>query len=123
MRLGLLSSLLPDEFLVIVVLCVGLGILVRLLSLKAGMGILGTLVLSIVLAPFIEALMTELPAWFSLLILLALGFGILRGLVALLIGRRATDHMTGTLAADAVRLFFRLLFLPLRLIWGGTRRM
>ena len=74
-----------------------------------------------VLVPFVEALFGELPPWVSLVVLAFVGLAILKGLAALLIRPRAADHMTGSLAADIVRIVVGMLFFPLRVAWRALR--
>jgi hypothetical protein len=69
------------------------------------------------LGPVIEALFSALPAWMSLLLLAGMGFWCFQAIVTTVIGRRAADHMIGSLAADLVRLSVKAAFLPLRLAW------
>ena len=119
---NVLWTLLPDEFLPLLVVAVGLAIMLRLVSIRAGVGFLGFLLVTIVLSPFLEMVIAQLPSWLRLLLVVLFVISILQGLAGLLIGGRAADHMAGSLAADAVRFFFRMLFFPVRLLWIGVRR-
>ena len=60
-------------------------------------------VLPVVLAPMFDLM----PAWLLVLVMIGLMIGLVLGLLGWLsrslIGRRATDHMVGALAADVVR--------------------
>ena len=118
----LLWFALPDEALILVIAGVGLALVLGLIRGRAAAGILGALVLGLLATPFIEALMDALPWWVSLLILAAVGMALLRSVAAIFLGERAASEMTGILAADVVRFGFRLLFLPLRLLWRAFRR-
>jgi hypothetical protein len=113
----LLWLLLPDEFLVLIIAALALAVIVGLIRLRTAMGIIGALVLGIILTPFIEALFENLPPWLSLAVLLVLGLVICRAALELLIGKGASDHAVGGLATDAIKWLFRLLFLPIRLVW------
>ena len=119
MRSGALWALLPDEALPLIIM--GAGLMIILGFRRAGLSVLGAALLLPVLSPFIEALFGELPPWVSLVILAFIGLAILRGLAALLIGQRAADHMTGSLAADVVRVVVGMLFFPLRAVWWAIR--
>ena len=111
--MSLLWFFLPDEALPLIIVGVGLALI---LGFGRGvLGILGLLLLIPIVAPFVEALLGELPLWVSLLILAIVGLAIFRGLAGLLIGARAADHMMGILAADVVRLVVLFLFFPFRL--------
>lgn len=108
MRWSALWTLLPDEALPLVIMVAGLMMVIGFR--RAGLSLLGLALLTPILAPFVEALIAELPPWVSLIILILVGFSLLRGLSVLLIGPRATDHMVGSLAADIVRPVASLLF-------------
>lgn len=104
MRSTLLWGLIPDE--AIPLLIVGAA----LLSIIVGRRVLGfiiPLVISILLAPFVESLMASLPWWMTLLMLLALGLALLRGALGLFLGDRATGHLVGALATDVVHFMLK----------------
>jgi len=119
-----LIALLPDELLPLFIAGVGLAVIVGLLNRRAAMPLLGLVVLGMVVGPLMGGVIGHLPGW--LLAIVSLGFflGLLGWLASLILGKGATDHMVGTLAADVVRVVFGLLFLPLRLLFGvvGGRR-
>ena len=122
MRTNIIWWLLPDELLPVVVVGVALLVIVRAIRLSTGLGILFSLfVLPMLLAPLIEAVMSALPLWLVLLICAALGLSLLRGLVALLLGQRATDHLVGNLATDCVHAFGRVCLLPFRMLGAAFR--
>ncbi len=119
MRWGALWMLMPDAAMPLVVLGVGLAVLFGFLRGRAALALLfGLLVLPILLAPFVETAMAELPAWISLAVLLLLLLAILRGVAALLIGRAAAAEMVGHIAAQAVIALFAL---PFRMVRWGFR--
>lgn len=113
--------LVPDEVLPLLIMGVGLALILGLLSGRAALGILGLLLLFPLMAPFVEAVLGELPPWVSLVILAFFALALIRGLAALLLGQRAADNMVGNLAADLVRLVVRLLILPLRMVRWAFR--
>jgi len=119
MRSGILWALLPDEALPLVIMIAGLMMILGFR--QVAFSILGVVLLFPILAPFVEALLGELPPWVSLVILAFVGLAILRGLAALLIGQRAADTMVGSLAADVVRIIVGILFFPLRVAWWAFR--
>lgn len=113
----LLWLLLPDEFLILVIAAIALAVIIGLIRLRAALGILGALVLGIIFTPFIAALFENLPPWVSVAVLFVFGLAICRAALELFIGKGASDHAVGGLAADAIRWFFRLLFFPIRALW------
>lgn len=122
MRTKIIWWLLPDELLPLVVVGVALMVMVRVIRLSTAIGILFVLmVLPMLLAPVIEAVMAELPFWLVLLICAALALFLLRGLVALLLGDGATDHLVGNLATDCVHGFGRLCLLPFKMLGAAFR--
>ncbi len=109
--------LLPDEALILVIIGGAFLVMLRIASVRAVLGAVIFFALTPLLGPVIEALFSALPAWLSLLFLAGMGFWCFQAIATTVIGRRATDHMVGSLAADLVRLFVKAAFLPLRLLW------
>jgi ABC-type multidrug transport system fused ATPase/permease subunit len=124
--MNLLLTLLPDQALILVIAAIALGLILRIISPKYAAFIVGGIILMLVMEPFFDALFAALPWWLTLLVSGFLLLSLLRSLFNLLLGSRATDHMVGILAADAVRLslagVFRLLFMPFRLVGWLLRR-
>ena len=101
-------TLLPDEALPLIIMVAGLMMVIGFR--RIGLSLLSLALLTPILAPFVEALIAELPPWVSLVILILVGLSILKGLSVLLIGPRATDHMVGSLVAATVRPVVSILF-------------
>ena len=125
-----LLAWLPSEFMVLGIVLIGFGLMVGLISGRRAATLLGFIVLLLLLGPFVDSLLDVLfdraPWWLLLLLGIILLFSLLRAVSHFLIGRRAADHMVGSLAADLVRFGFRMVFglitLPFRLVFGGYRR-
>jgi hypothetical protein len=117
-----LWMLLPDEAMILVIAGIGLALILGLINRKAAMGIMGTIILSLLLAPFLDSLFQLLPLWLLLLILFAVGISLFRGIASLFLGDRAASHMIGILAADCIKFFFRMLFFPFRFVYWIFRR-
>jgi hypothetical protein len=119
--------LLPNGALLLAVVAIGLATILGLLRGGAAFSLLGVVLLFALLGPFVEGIVEgvagTLPPWMSLVLLIVIGLVLLRGLAALLIGRRASDHMVGILAADLVRVAFLALLFPFRLVWRTVRAM
>lgn len=121
-----LLAFLPSEFIPVLIVVIGLGIMVGLVRLRAAAGVIGGIILLLLLSPFVETFVASLPWWLSLLILAGIGWVLIRGLLRLVLGAGAADEMIGSLAAAAVlggfRGLFFLLFLPFRLVGWFFRR-
>jgi len=121
-----LLSWLPSEYMVLGIALIGLGLIVGLIRLRRAAALLGFIVLLLLTGPFLDLLLGVLfdraPWWLLLLLGVFIVFSLLGGVSRFLIGRRATAHMVGSLAADAVRFVFRMIFgliaLPFRLAFG-----
>lgn len=125
--MSLLWMLLPDGALLLVVVGIGLATILGLLRGGAAFSLLGVVLLFALLGPFVEGIVEgvagTLPPWMSLALLVVVGLVLLRGVAALVIGRRASDHMVGILAADLVRLAVVLVLFPFRLLVRIARAM
>jgi hypothetical protein len=126
MQMKLLWMFLPDEFMILIIVVVALAMMIGIVRGRTAAGIIGGLVLTLLAQPLIDALVDALPGWLLLLLLLGLVWWIIRAVAGLILGREAAGHMTGILAADAVRLVVRAMFwiiaLPFRLIGAALRR-
>jgi hypothetical protein len=117
---------LPDEAMVLVIAGIGLAMMFGFIRGRAAMALLGTVILTLLAGPFIDALLDMLPGWMLLLLLLWVGVALFRWVLSLILGARAADEAVGSLAADVIRAGFRLLFLllclPFRILWWVFRR-
>jgi hypothetical protein len=111
-----LWALVPDSALPLIIVGVALALMIGIIKPRRAMSIVGMIIVCIIAEPFINALFDALPTWLNLLITIAFVLSMVRAGIRLLLGNRATDHMVGILAADVVRLFFRILFFPFRLL-------
>ncbi|MBM3269813.1 MAG: hypothetical protein FJZ01_19450 [Candidatus Sericytochromatia bacterium] len=129
MRTGVLWALLPDEFLILVIVFAGLGLMVGVLSRRAAMGMIGGLILMILLTPFVEDLIGGLPGWLAVIVLLVAIFLLLGGFLQLVFGRRIAEHVASNLITHAIlaglggiaRLAGALIVLPFRAIGWAIR--
>lgn len=112
-----LWMLLPDEFLPLVIAGIGLAVILQIMRIKAAAAMLGTIILLLLLSPFIDSLVSLLPLWMLLLVLVCVCVGVFKQLVQFIIGKSAADHMVGSLAAEAAKGIIKLLFLPFRILW------
>lgn len=122
MRFGALWTLLPDEAIPIVILAL---ILAAVFLGRRVLPILVVVVLSVVLAPFVSSFVDTLPTPIVIALGIAFMLVVVRSVAVLILGAGAADHMTGVLAADAIRFAVRsAVFLPsmlMRLAFRGPR--
>lgn len=111
-----LWSLLPNSALPLVIIGLGLAVVIGLIKPRRAVSIVGFFLLSILLAPFFSALFDALPWWVCLLVTVFFVLSICRAVIRLMIGGRASDHVVGALTADVIRMCFRALFFPFRLL-------
>ncbi|MFN7914543.1 MAG: hypothetical protein U0Q55_04330 [Vicinamibacterales bacterium] len=112
---------LPDEAAVFVIVGVGFALMVGLMSPGAALRTLGLFCLFLILTPFIDALVGQLPTLWLIPLGLFVATSMFRSLANLTLGERAADHMVGSLAASAMQGAFALLLLPFRLLFGAVR--
>ena len=111
-----LWSLLPTSALPLVIAGVGLALIVGIIKPRKAGAIIGFLVLSLLLAPFFQALLDSLPWWVCLALTIVFVLSLLKAAFQLMIGGRATDHVVGALTADVIRMFLRGLLFPFRVL-------
>lgn len=119
-----LALLLPEELLPVLLVGAGLCLILGLRGLAAGLAVVA------ITAPFIGviagAVLDLLPWYFVVAVLVFAVLSMLRAGSNFLLGRAATDHVVGDLAADVVRFFiklpFRLIGWAVHLVWRLARR-
>jgi hypothetical protein len=124
-----LLAWLPNEFMVLGIVLIGFGVMFGLLTLRRAATLLGFVFLLMVTGPFVDSLVDAFfalaPWWLLLLLGILVVFSLLGALSRFLIGREATGHLVGTLAADVVRFGFRTVFglvaLVFRLLFRATK--
>ncbi len=118
-----LLTWLPDELAVLGILLIGFALMLRIVSLRCAMGLLGGFVFLLLAGPFLDALIETLPWWLTALLAGMVLLALLRWFFSLFLGGAAADHMTGILGASAVLGIFRLALLPFRVVgWLLARR-
>jgi hypothetical protein len=105
----------PDEALALFIVLISLALITGIMNARRAFGLIGGIILFLILSPFIGSLVDALPGWLLLGLVLVLGLSMLRAVSNFLIGRGATNEMVGSLAADLVRLGFRVIFFVLTL--------
>jgi len=113
----------PDSFMSIAIMVIALGLMVGLIRPKRAFSLIGLIALILISGPFVDALVgviwSTLPLWIVLLAVPFLMLWLARAVFHAILGRAATDHMTGILAARSVlwasRGLLHLLTFPFRL--------
>lgn len=104
-----LARLLPGSYLPLIILCGAIAIILGLVSVRAFLGFIGSLLLFSMLSPFIKSFINILPTWMFLLICVWLVFFVLRTILALLLGEHGSGAFMGHLFYDLVRSSFSLM--------------
>ncbi len=112
--ISFIVSMLPDEFLPLIIAGGGLAIILGLVAPRAFLGFLGLLILFTITAPFIEIILDMLPLWVLLIIFGVFILSILRIIFGFLLGEHGGEAFVARLFYDFLRLFFRIPFIVLR---------
>ena len=112
--ISFIVSMLPDEFLPLIIAGGGLAIILGLVAPRAFLGFLGLLLLFTIAAPLIENIMDMLPLWVLLIIFAVFILFILRIIFGFLLGQYGGEAFVARLFYDFLRLFFRIPFIILR---------
>jgi hypothetical protein len=107
--LTFLLTILPENFLIIIIVFADLGLILGLVSRQAAFGILWTIVILALAMPFVDALFDSLPLWVLILLMIAFGFMLLRWVFTLLFGRKTTAHLLALILHDIFLLPFRII--------------
>lgn len=117
---GVLWGLVPDEAMSLVL--IGAGLLCMIVG-RGAVGFLRPLGVMLLISPFITSLLGALPFWLVVCIMVLVGLAFVRAVLGLLLGRGASNHVVGSLAADGIRwglgLLFAIPILFLRLVRHG----
>jgi hypothetical protein len=107
-----IALLLPEEMWICLIVLA--GFLVMTGFRKAGLALLGSVVLMSLLSPFLDSLLNALPVW----MLLVLMFFFALSLFKLLFGRNVADHVIAHILYDMIRMPFRFI----GWLFRGSRR-
>jgi len=118
----IMNQLLSGEVLTLLIILFGVGMMVGLIRRGPVFALLKGLLALLLISPLLAMLHNVLPTWIFLLVLGSLLAPLLQAFAAMFIGWRAADSMMGALAAEVVRFFFRILFLPLGVLRTIRRR-
>lgn len=118
-----LALLLPEELLPLLLAGAGLCLILGLRTLAISLAVVA------ITAPFISVIagaVLELLPWYAVIAVMVFAvLSMVRAASNLMLGRAATDHVVGDLAADVVRFVIKLPFQVVgwgvRLLWRLTR--
>ncbi|MFH1148102.1 MAG: hypothetical protein V1736_10405 [Pseudomonadota bacterium] len=120
--MGILLTFLPDEFLILVPLGLGILVILRIVTFGQAISILLGLFIMIALMPFVSSLLDCLPFWLLAILILFLGYSLVKSVSSALLGRGVTDHLFGSILYDLVLLPFRVTRWIFRTVLGRTGR-
>lgn len=95
------------EIFVSIIVLVGIGVMVRVVRLRAALLIVGAVVLAHHLLPLAGQYAQTLPLWLFVIIVLVLGISLLRGIVSILFGRAAAASFVGGFLNNLLSPIFR----------------
>ncbi len=107
--LNLIFAFVPNSALPLIIAGAGLLIILGLVKPRTAFGFIGSFVLSIIAAPFVESLFAQLPFWLTALVLLGMAFWAVRTVLEFVLGTHAAGHVIGTAFVGSVSLLFRML--------------
>ena len=111
----LLLAFLPENFLLILLIFIGIALMFGIFSRQKAFGFIKIIVLFALLSPFLYAIFDQLPAWLLILILIGFIFSVARVLLGALFGKGATDQFMG-------QVMFALFAMPFRAIGAFLKR-
>ncbi len=107
--IGILSALTLNGFLPLLIVLIGLGLILGILSRKNAFSFIKIIIIFALFSPFIASLFKSLPTWIVLLIMGVVILGAVKGVLYLLFGKEATGEFLGHLMYDLFMLPFRLI--------------
>ena len=123
--MGWILFLLPDEFLPLIFVGIGLAVILQVITISRAITIIGALVLLMILSPFIESLIEGLldlvPLWIVMTVVFLICFILLRLVLEFVLGREAIGHVVFSFLSFSARLVYRFLVFPFRLVGGLVR--
>jgi len=120
--MGALLAFLPDKFLLLVPLGLGILVILRLVSFGQAITILFGLVAMIALVPFVSSLLDCLPFWLLAMILFFFGYSLVKSVSSALLGKGVTDHLLGSILYSVFLLPFRAIRWIFQVIFGRVGR-
>jgi len=104
----LLLAFAPEYLFPLIITAIGFGLMVGLITRKVAFGIIGSIILFLLLSPFISAIMEALPFWVLLIIGTIFFLSMARGVMNSLFGRGAMDHFFGNFLWALFTMPFRI---------------
>jgi len=105
--MGMLLSLLPQEFWILVLVGTAFAVIVGLVPRGAIAGVIGTILILSIAGPFISSLLNFLPWWVSAILMVWFVFAVINWIITLVFGRRTGGHLLALLLHDLILAPFR----------------
>lgn len=119
MRVMPILAFLPPETIPVIAVAGGLALVIGLRSIAQ---ILFTLCAIMIFLPIIiEPILDMLPEWALPLLIVIFWISVIGMVLKMLIGKGATEHLIGSLAADCIKWLLFLPFRTLRWLFRGLR--
>ena len=118
---NLLWFFVSEDTLPLVIVVIGFGLMTGLLSRRTAFRTLGSVILLVLMLPFIPLLLEMLPLWLLVVLALFVAMSFLQAILSAAFGSGAANEAIGTLLADVIRFAVRMLFVPVRLGFGVIR--
>jgi len=106
---GMLLTWLPESLFALVLVGVGFALILGVISRQRAFGIVGSLVLFLLISPFIYALFDKLPVWMILAVFVVVILSAFRAILGFCFGKGSTDQFVGQVMFAAFSMPFRLL--------------
>jgi hypothetical protein len=103
-----LLMLFPESTWILLIVLLGIGVIVRLISVKKAFGIIGLLLLIALTSPFIKSLILTLPRWVLLILLFFTGIFVFNFVIRIFFGRGTLERLWAMILHDIILLPFRL---------------
>ena len=104
-----LLALLPESMWILVIVGLGIGVILQIVSIKTAASVIGMFVLIALLSPFIGSLISCLPLWLILLLLVAFAISTINLVMNGVFGGHTSSHFWAMLLHDVVALPFRFI--------------
>ena len=107
--MGMLLSLLPQEFWILVLVGTALAVIIGIVPRGAIAGVIGTMLILSIAGPFISSLLSILPWWVSAILMVWFVFAVINWIITLFFGKRTGGYLSALLLHDLILAPFRFM--------------